>query len=73
MEEQDIKRVYEVSDIQKILGLGRSKAYEFLDEVYKTKQPFNVIKIGKLYKIPKEKFDKWIDNGMSSTEQNIDF
>ena len=69
MQEQNIKKVYEVSDIQKILGLGRSKTYEFLDEVYRNGKPFNVIKIGKLYKVPKDSFDKWIDGGMSMPEQ----
>lgn len=64
MHDQEIKKVYEVSDIQKILGLGRSKTYDFLDEVYRNKKPFNVIKIGKLYKVPKLSFDKWIENGM---------
>ncbi len=64
MHDQEIKKVYEVSDIQKILGLGRSKTYDFLDEVYKNKKPFNVIKIGKLYKVPKLSFDKWVENGM---------
>ena len=58
MHDQEIKKVYEVSDIQKILGLGRSKTYDFLDEVYKNKKPFYVIKIGKLYKVPKLSFDK---------------
>ncbi len=64
MHDQEIKKVYEVSDIQKILGLGRSKTYDFLDEVYKNKKPFNVIKIGKLYKVPKLSFDRWVENGM---------
>lgn len=64
MHDQEIKKVYEVSDIQKILGLGRSKTYDFLDEVYRNKKPFNVIKIGKLYKVPKLSFDKWVENGM---------
>lgn len=64
MHDQGIKKVYEVSDIQKILGLGRSKTYDFLDEVYKNKKPFNVIKIGKLYKVPKLSFDRWVENGM---------
>lgn len=64
MHDQEIKKVYEVSDIQKILGLVRSKTYDFLDEVYRNKKPFNVIKIGKLYKVPKLSFDKWIENGM---------
>ena len=69
MQEQNIKKVYEVSDIQKMLGLGRSKTYEFLDEVYRNRKPFNVIKIGKLYKVPKDGFDNWIDGGMILEEQ----
>ena len=64
MHEQVLKKVYDVSDIQKILGLGRSKAYEFLEEVYHNKKPFAVIKIGKLYKVPKEPFDLWVSGGM---------
>ena len=62
--EQDVKKVYDVADIQKILGIGRNKAYEFLEKVYTKKTPFNVIKIGRLYKIPKDIFDKWISDGM---------
>ncbi len=54
------KKVYEPRDIQRQLGLCRNTLYEFLEDVYKTQQPFIVIKIGKLYKIPKEPFDKWI-------------
>ncbi len=60
MQEQDIKKVYDVSDIQKILGIGRTRTYEFLDETYHNKNPFIVLKIGKLYKVPKESFDLWI-------------
>lgn len=64
MTEQSIKMVYEVVDIQKMLGLGRTKTYEFLEEVYKNQKPFNVIRIGKLYKIPKNSFDQWVYSGM---------
>ena len=46
------KKVYDAEDIQKLLGIGRTKAYEFLDEVYKKQEPFRVIKIGKVYRIP---------------------
>lgn len=63
--EQNIQRVYDVSDIQKILNIGRSKTYEFLDETYNMQKPFIVLRIGKLYKIPKESFDSWI-NGESN-------
>lgn len=54
------KQVYDADDIQKLLGIGRSKAYAFLDEVYEKQKPFRVIKIGRLYRIPKEAFDKWL-------------
>lgn len=60
MNETD-KRVYDVIDIQKILGLGRSSAYEFLGRVYLEQNPFTVIKIGRLYKIPKEPFNNWVN------------
>ena len=53
-------RVYDAEDIQQILGLGRSKTYEFLCEVSKKQEPFRVIKIGKLYRVPMEPFDNWV-------------
>ena len=55
------KKVYDSDDIQKLLGLGRSKTYAFLEDVYKKQKPFRVIKIGKLYRVPKEPFDKWLE------------
>ena len=56
------KQVYSISEIQKLLGLGRTKTYNFLDEVYKKQEPFRVIKIGKLYRIPKDSFDRWLNS-----------
>lgn len=53
-------KVYLAEDIQRFLGLGRSKTYEFLQEVYKKQEPFMVIKIGKLFRIPKWSFDNWL-------------
>lgn len=55
------KKVYDVEDIQKLLGIGRSKTYTYLDEVYRTQSPFRVIKIGKLFRVPKQSFDNWLD------------
>lgn len=55
------KKVYDAEDIQKLLGIGRSKAYTFLDEVYENQKPFRVVKIGRLYRVPKEAFDKWLN------------
>ena len=53
------KKVYTVTDIQTILGLSRTKAYDFIKNVYNSKKPFPVIKIDSTYRIPKDKFDKW--------------
>lgn len=55
------KKVYLASDIQKALSLGRSKTYQFLAEVYKAQDPFRVIKIGKLFRVPKKDFDDWLN------------
>ena len=60
MEEKDTK-VYLASDIQKALSLGRSKTYEFLEEVYKKQEPFRVIKVGKLVRVPQQSFDEWLN------------
>lgn len=60
MEEKDTK-VYLASDIQKALSLGRSKTYEFLEEVYKKQEPFRVIKVGKLVRVPQKSFDDWLN------------
>ena len=55
------KQVYEATDIQKILGIGRSMTYIFLEKVYQDNGPFKVIKIGKLYRVPRKAFDKWLN------------
>ncbi len=52
--------VYSANEIQKALRMGRTKTYEFLNEVYKEQKPFRVIKIGTAVRIPKKSFDEWI-------------
>ncbi|MBU1143180.1 MAG: helix-turn-helix domain-containing protein [Firmicutes bacterium] len=59
---EETKKVYDAEDIQKILGLGKTKTYEFLENVFKSQEPFRIIKIGRQYKIFKESFDAWITN-----------
>lgn len=55
-------QVYMASDIQKALRLGRTKTYEFLNEVYKQKEPlFRVIKVGTSVRVPKQSFDNWLN------------
>lgn len=59
---EETKKIYDTEDISRLLGLGKSKTYEFLKKVYQDKGPFKVIKIGRKYKIFKESFDTWINN-----------
>lgn len=47
--------VYTVKDICEILSIGRNTAYRLI-----TKAPFRVIKIGDVYRIPKDGFDDWL-------------
>ena len=62
MNDTSEKMVYDASDIQRILGIGRSMTYVFLEKVYEDQAPFKVIKIVKLYRVPKKSFDEWLDN-----------
>lgn len=54
-------RVYMAREIQQLLGLGKSKTYEYLEQVYQKQSPFRVIKVGRLYRVPKKSFDTWLD------------
>lgn len=62
----EAKKVYNPKEIQKMLGLGKESVYVFLEEVYRNKKPFIVIKIGKLYKIPKEPFNRWLNGEINA-------
>ncbi len=55
------KTVYNPEDIQSILGIGKNKVYDFLEDVYHNTHYFKVIKIGKLYKVPIKSFDSWLN------------
>lgn len=56
------KQVYMASEIQKVLGLGKTKTYQFLDEVYRQKEPlFRVIKVGTAVRVQKQSFDNWFN------------
>lgn len=43
-------------DVQEILGIGRRQTYELLAD-----PPFHVVRIGRLFKIPKDPFYKWLN------------
>lgn len=57
------QRVYSITEIQEILGVSRTKAYEYVKKVYQDKKPFRVIKVGGNYRIPKSSFDQWLEGG----------
>ncbi|WP_337970110.1 DNA-binding protein [Virgibacillus salexigens] len=52
----DTKEVLDPKDIQTALGIGRRQTYELLES-----PPFHVLKIGRLYKIPKKSFYNWLN------------
>lgn len=55
------KKMYEIEDVQDMLGICRTNAYDLVKKAYKNQGPFRVIKIGRLYRIPKKSFDNWLD------------
>lgn len=56
-------KVYSISEVQDMLGVSRTKAYEYIKKVYEDKKPFRVIKVGGNYRIKKSSFDRWLDGG----------
>lgn len=56
-------QVYSATEIAKLLGLGKTKTYEFLNEVFEKGEPFRVIKVGVAVRVPKASFDKWLNAG----------
>lgn len=54
------EEVYDAEDIRKILNVSRTTIYRYLEDVNASQKPFRVLKIGKLYRVPKVSFDNWI-------------
>jgi len=52
--------VYDLADIQRMLKIGRTASYDFIAKVYKEGSPFPVLRVGSMYRIPKERFDMWL-------------
>ena len=51
---------YSAEEVIDMLGLGKTKGYAYLDKVMAVRKPFAVIRVDKLFRIPKESFDSWI-------------
>ncbi len=50
------KRTYTVQEIATILNVGRTTAYQLVDEGY-----FKTVRIGHTIRISKKSFDEWLD------------
>lgn len=53
------KRTYSVQEIAGILQISRSKAYQLCDG-----KEFKVLKLGRLVRISKNSFDKWLEKNL---------
>ena len=61
MEEKlNTQQVYTPSEIQVLLGIGRSKTYHYLAQGDLEGKAFRVLKIGNQYRILKKSFDDWM-------------
>lgn len=52
-----------IEEVQTLLNIGKNTAYDLVKKAYKEKMPFPVIKIGRVYRVPREKFMIWLRNG----------
>ena len=52
------KRIYTVEEIQDILAVSKTSAYNLVKS-----NVFHSVKIGDHYRISKKSFDKWLDGG----------
>lgn len=53
------KRVYTVEEIQDILGVSKTSAYNLVKS-----NAFHCVKVGGHYRISKKSFDAWLDNSL---------
>ena len=53
---------YSVAEAGELIGVSRSKMYEFIKKEYESgKSEFRIIKVGSQYRIPKKSFEKWLN------------
>ena len=57
IENTDEKRVYDMKEIQRILGISKTSAYALIKQA-----PFRVVHIGNAIRISKADFDRWLDD-----------
>lgn len=61
--EKDFLTVVEVAEI---LRIGKSKCYDLVNS---PDCPFNVVKLGRVTRIPSNNFDRWYDSLQEKQEQ----
>lgn len=66
----EVKKVYDAEDIQRILGVGRTTTYDFLNRVLRDQRPFRVIRVGRQLRVPCKSFDDWINGGYDNGQTN---
>lgn len=57
------KRVYTVDEIQDILGISKTTAYNLVKS-----NSFHSVKIGGHYRVSKKSFDEWLDSQMNDCQ-----
>ena len=57
------KRVYTVDEIQDILGISKTTAYNLVKS-----KSFHSVKIGGHCRVSKKSFDEWLDNQMNDCQ-----
>jgi len=56
------KGTYTAKEIMNILNIGKTAVYDLIKDSYINEKNFKVIKIGKLYRVPKTSFDNWFQS-----------
>ena len=57
------KRIYTVDEIQDILGISKTTAYNLVKS-----NAFHSVKVGGHYRVSKKSFDDWLDNQMNDCQ-----
>lgn len=55
--------VYTAEEIAEMLNIGRTKSYELLNRAADTCEPFVVLRVDKLLRVPKDSFEAWVKTG----------
>jgi hypothetical protein len=63
--ESSLPEIMDPIDIQDYLGIGQKQTYELLNQDPK---PFNYVKVGRRFKIPRQSFLKWLSEKEASDD-----